>query len=261
VTILATSSDDATPPSSGALRPFLRAPLYLAIAERVLSHVVQSRLVPGERLPSERELARRLGVSRSSVRQAITVLVSQGVLEVRHGGGTFLVELDATREPLASIVRRRGRLPEVHETREVLEVPIAALAARRRTDADIEAIDRALALMSAEIAAGEVGNRGDGAFHAAVTAAAHNPVLAGLMSDLAASIAETRSESLAQSGRPPRSLADHESIADAIRRGDEAGAAEAMRAHLASVADIALLRWDPDDASVPADGPAPQARA
>jgi GntR family transcriptional regulator, transcriptional repressor for pyruvate dehydrogenase complex len=78
-----------------------------------------------------------------------------------------------------------------------------------------------------------------------VTAAAHNPVLAELMANLAADVAETRAESLSQAQRPPRSLTDHEAIAAAIAAGDADGAAAAMTAHLDHVAELRLFDWDP----------------
>ncbi|GGI09790.1 GntR family transcriptional regulator [Egicoccus halophilus] len=247
-----------------ALRPLLRAPLYEAIAERLLSHVVQSDLREGDKLPGERELARRLGVSRTTVRQAIVALQTQGIVEVRHGGGTFLRRLDPTSGPLAKVLDRRNRLPAVLEARRTLEIPIAALAAERRDAGDLAAIEAGLRLMRDEVAAGEIGLEGDGAFHGAVTAAAHNPVLTELMDRLHESIAETRSESLSQQDRPPRSLADHEAIAAAIVAGDPPAAAEAMRAHLDHVADLRLFQIYPaadtfDQEPVP-DGSAPDRR-
>jgi GntR family transcriptional repressor for pyruvate dehydrogenase complex len=228
-----------------ALDPLRRTSLHERVAARVLSHIVQNDLAEGDRIPSERELARRLAVSRSSVRQAIAGLVSAGVLSPRHGGGTFVAQLDLESAPLASVARRRTLLPSVHEARRILEVPAAALAAERRDDADLDAIERAIALMASEVAMGEVGARGDAAFHAAVTAAAHNPALRELMERIEDDVAETRSESLSQVGRPPRSLDDHRRIADAIAAGDPEAAAEAMRRHLDRVADVRLLTGGP----------------
>lgn len=240
-----TVSRSSTTSTAPALRPVARTPLHAVIAERLLSHIVQSELEPGDRLPSERELAARLGVSRTTVRQAIVQLRVEGLLDVRHGGGTFLRPLDPQAEVVAAVLDRRRRLPEVLEARRVLEVPIAALAATRRTEEDLRAIDAGLARMRDQIARGEPGLEGDAAFHAAVTAAAHNPTLAELMDHLADAIAETRSESLAQPGRPPRSLDDHQAIATAIRAGDADAARQAMQAHVDHVADLRLLDWQP----------------
>lgn len=227
------------------LGPLPRPPLHERVADRVLSHVVQQDLEEGDRIPSERELARRLAVSRSSVRRAIAGLVTAGVLESRHGGGTFVARLDVHGAPLASVSARRELLPAVHEARRILEVPAAALAAQRRDAEDLAAIDRALALMASEIAAGEVGARGDAAFHAAVIGASHNPTLREMMARIEDDVVETRSESLSQDGRPPRSLDDHRRIATAIAAGDAEAAARAMQHHLDRVADVRLLSWRP----------------
>jgi GntR family transcriptional repressor for pyruvate dehydrogenase complex len=225
------------------LRPLARTALHELVAQRVLSHIVQHDLAAGDRIPGERELARRLAVSRTSVRLAIAGLTEAGVLASRHGEGTYIVRLDA--EPLASVAARRAHLPSVHEARRILEVPAAALAATRRTDDDLAAIHRALDLMASEIAAGEVGARGDAAFHAAVTAAARNPTLRDLMARIEADVVETRSESLSQADRPPRSLEDHRRIAAAIEEQDPEAAAAAMQRHLDRVADVRLLTWSP----------------
>ena len=228
-----------------ALHHVRRTALHELVVERVLSHIVQHDLVSGDRIPSERELARRLSVSRTSVRQAIALLVDTGVLSSRQGDGTFVATLDHSGGPLAAVAARRARLADVHEARRILEVPAAMLAAERRDEEDLEAIARALELMASEVAAGEVGSRGDAAFHAAVTAAAHNPTLGELMARIDADVAETRSESLSQDGRPPRSLEDHRAIARAIAERDAVAAGEAMRAHLGHVADVRLMGWSP----------------
>lgn len=226
---------------SDALHPLRRTSLHERVAERVLSHIVQNELAVGDRIPSERELARRLAVSRSSVRQAIVGLAEVGVLAPRHGGGTFIARLDLDTEPLASVAARRVLLTAVHEARRILEVPAAGLAALRRDDDDLQAIERALDLMASEIAAGEVGARGDAAFHSAITAAAHNPALNDLMTLIRDDVTETRSESLSQDGRPPRSLDDHRLIAAAITAQDPEAAEAAMARHLDRVADVRLL--------------------
>lgn len=238
-------ADVAPVEGSDALHPVPRTSVHELVARRVLSHIVQNDLAEGDRIPSERELARRLSVSRTSVRQAIAGLVDSGVLASRQGGGTFVSRLDLDAEPLASVAARRAHLPSVHEARRILEVPAAALAAQRRTPQDIAAMHRALELMASEIATGEVGSRGDAAFHAAVTAAADNPTLRDMMARIDDDVVETRSESLSQQDRPPRSLADHRRIADAIEAGDAEGAAAAMQRHLDRVADVRLLAWRP----------------
>ena len=227
----------------GALRPVSRPRLYKQLVERLLAHISEEGLSTGQRLPTERELAQQLGVSRASVAQAVVALEVQGILSVRQGDGIYLLHQADPAETVQELIKRRQRLPDILEAREAIEVKITFLAAQRRNDQDLAAIDEALDMMAAEVAGGEHGYDGDRAFHAAVTSAARNPILAGMMDLLAAPIEESRRESLSQPGRPPVSLASHRGIARAIRDGDPAGAARAARRHITLVADVALLTW------------------
>jgi GntR family transcriptional repressor for pyruvate dehydrogenase complex len=197
----------------------------------------------GDRLPSERDLASALQVSRASVRQATVALEVRGTLEVRHGDGIYLRSLSNDSGHLMELMTKRHRLPAILEAREALETQLAALAAARRTDAEVTAMDRALDLMAADIEAGGFGEEGDRLFHEAVTNAARSPLLADFMAGLAVPISETRRSSLGEPGRPRRSLRAHLRILEAIRRGDPAAARQAMRRHVNMVADIGLLRW------------------
>jgi GntR family transcriptional repressor for pyruvate dehydrogenase complex len=227
---------------STTLRPVARARLYEQLVERLLDYIHTERIKVGDRLPAERELATQLGVSRASVSQALVALEVQGVIDVRHGDGAVILDVPAERQILAALRARRNRLREVIEAREALEVKLAALAALRCTPEDLEAIDDALSLMAREVAQGQRGAAGDEQFHAAVTAAAHSGLLAGLMTEIAELIRESRIESLAQPGRPEESLLAHRKVADAIRAGDAEAAATAMAAHISAVSDTALLR-------------------
>ncbi|WP_106182077.1 FadR/GntR family transcriptional regulator [Prauserella shujinwangii] len=224
-----------------------RQRLYEQVLERLREYVATAGLRAGDKLPAERELAQRLGVSRASVKQAIVVLEVQGAVEARHGGGTYLVRDGLEVEPVDALVERRRRLPDVLEAREALETKLAELAAERRTGEDLDALEAALDHMREEIAAGGRGVEGDRRFHAAVTAAAHSALLAEFMRSIADQITESRTESLRQPGRPNRSLSQHQSIFDAISRGDPRRAAAAMRRHLRTVAKVRLLSWNPDD--------------
>ncbi len=232
---------------SEALRPMVKSRLYEQVLERLRAYVAEAGLSAGDKLPAERDLAASLGVSRASVKQAIVVLEVQGLVEARHGGGTYLVRDTLDVEPVDQLVERRKRLPEVLEAREALETKLAELAAERRTDAELEAIEQALVFMREEIADGDNGVEGDRRFHAAVTAAAHSSLLADFMKTIAAQITESRTESLRQPGRPSRSLAQHTAIYEAIASGDGKKAAAAMRKHVRTVAKVRLLTWVPED--------------
>jgi GntR family transcriptional regulator, transcriptional repressor for pyruvate dehydrogenase complex len=224
------------------LRPFVRPRLYEQLVERLLDHIQAEGLKVGDRLPAERELAARLGVSRASVSQALVALEVQGVVDVRHGDGAVIRDVPPERQVLAALHARRDRLRDVIEARGALEVKLAGLAAQRRTEADLRAIDAALDEMARDIAAGGRGVAGDEHFHAAVTAAGHSGLLARLMAEISELIRESRVESLSQPGRPRESLDAHRAVAAAIRDGDPAAAAAAMGDHIEAVSDVALLR-------------------
>ena len=230
---------------SEALRPVSRQRLYEQVVEQLRLYVIEQGLRAGDRLPPERELAARLGVSRVSVKQAIVVLKVQGLVDTRHGGGTYLRQDSLHVEPVETLMERKRRLPDVLEAREALETKLAELAARRRTAEDLAEIDEALSQMRQQIDAGERGLEGDRRFHAAVTAAARSALLAQFMRSIAEQIAESRQESLRQPGRPLRSLGQHRRIADAIRAGDPRAAASAMRRHVRTVSRVRLLGWEP----------------
>jgi len=229
-------------PDTAPLRPVTRPRLYEQVAQQILEWVRENDLHVGDRLPPERELATRLGVSRATVSQALVAMEVVGVVAVRHGDGAVLVESSGTSKVVDALRRHAQQLPDIIEAREALESKLAALAAVRRTDDDLARIDAALEVMAKDIAAGGRGVEGDELFHAAVTTAGHSALLQRLMGEISELVKETRIESLSQPERPRESLEGHRRIAAAIRERDAAAATEAMRDHVERVSDVALLR-------------------
>jgi GntR family transcriptional repressor for pyruvate dehydrogenase complex len=230
--------------AENGLRPLARPRLYEQVAGQILSWISERGLQVGDRLPPERDLAARLGVSRATVSQALVAMEVVGVIEVRHGDGAILIESPAASKVAGELRRHAQHLPEIIEAREAMETKLAALAAERRNDRDLAALDAALETMQRDIETGGRGVEGDEMFHAAVTAAGHSQLLARLMSEISDLIRETRIESLSQPGRPVMSLEGHRRIADAIRAQDPKAAAAAMQEHVTLVSDVALLRPD-----------------
>ena len=235
------ASVDASGPGSG-LKRLSRPRLYEQVAEQIMGWVRENELKAGDKLRPERELAVSLGVSRATVRQALVALEVIGVVAVRHGDGAVLADASGSAKVLDAIRAHARRIPDVIDARDALETKIAALAAVRRTGDDLDRIDDALEVMATDLEKGGRGLTGDELFHAAVTAAAHSSLLAGMMAEISDLVLETRIESLGQPGRPADSLAAHRRIADAIRDGDAPGAATAMHDHVEMVSDVALLR-------------------
>lgn len=224
------------------LRPVTRPRLYEVIVEQLCAYIYSNDMEPGDRLPAERDLASKLGVSRASLSQALVALEVQGVLSVRHGDGAILIRKPTEEGSIRALREHADRIPDIIEAREALEVKLAGLAAQRRTDAEMAALDAAIATMEKEVESGERGVVGDEMFHEAITSAAHSSLLAKLMHEIAGLIRETRIESLSQENRPRASLEGHRRIADAIRKQDSQGAAQAMAEHIRMVSDVALLR-------------------
>jgi GntR family transcriptional repressor for pyruvate dehydrogenase complex len=225
----------------GTFRPVARPRLYEQVVSEIEAWIAENGLEVGARLPPERELAAKLGVSRATVSQALVAMEVVGVVSVRHGDGVVLIETAGSTRVVNALRRHAQQLPEIIEARDALETKLAALAAERRTDRDLAAMDDALRLMERDIATGGRGVDADEQFHAAVTAAGHSPLLAKLMTEISDLIRETRIASLAQPDRPANSLRGHRMIADAIRERDAGAAALAMHHHIAMVSDVAHL--------------------
>ncbi|MEV7646937.1 FCD domain-containing protein [Arthrobacter sp. NPDC089319] len=226
------------------LSPMVRRPLYKQVNDRITQLIKEGVLNVGDRLPSERALSASLGVSRHSLRQALSALQTRGLIEIRHGSGAYLID----REPgqvasnlAEALIDSTEDLPYVMETRFAIEPFITGLAAERSTPADLRAIRDALNMMEREIADGESGEQGDIAFHAAVLAAAHNPTLADFMTRLQPDMARLREEALAQPTTPQLALDAHHAILAAIEAGDRERAVRAAHDHLVDAAEALLV--------------------
>jgi GntR family transcriptional repressor for pyruvate dehydrogenase complex len=194
------------------------------------------------------------------VRQALTALEVTGIVEVRHGGGVFITEPPETVLPLLAdaLADEHEQLPAIMEVRQAIEAQTARLAALRRTDADLAALELAIRRMRDADRAGDDPADGDREFHDGIVVAARNPLLATLWDQLAASVDKTRRASLARPGRPKASLRAHRRIRDAIAAEDPDRAAKAMLDHLAVVADLGFLttlREAEPPSSAPPNGP------
>ncbi len=212
------------------------------IVEQIRAMISRGQLGPGARLPSERELAGMLGVSRPSVREAIMVLDAMGLVEARQGGGTFVRSLaeSALYDPLSSLVESDPRqLHSLVEVRMGLESWSAHLAAERADERDLAVMAEVVAEMGRRAARGGWDADLDFRFHYAITAAAHNTlqlhVLNTIHSLFHASVRVTLAEFNQREGEIELLLQQHRSIFDAIAQRNPEGARKAMLAHLALV--------------------------
>jgi GntR family transcriptional regulator, transcriptional repressor for pyruvate dehydrogenase complex len=226
--------EEATRAARNVFTPLRPERLPDKAVEQVLALIRSGRLSPGDRLPSERDMAARLGVSRTAFREAVRVLETLGVLRVLPGRGTRVCE--AERSPLwaaAWLSEHTQAVLKVMEVRDALEAKAAALAARRATEEQIgrlEAHLEALRQARAEDRCEDVVAI-DAAFHTAIAAAADNDILAEALAGVYESLREARRAVLSLPGRLRRLAREHEAIVEAIRARDPEGAARAARRH------------------------------
>ena len=220
--------------------PSLAVPrLYRRIADEIVRRIDDGTFPPGRRLPAERELAHRLGVSRSSLREALGALEMEGRLEIRVGAGAFVM---AKRAPRPAGRRDAAEVSpfDVLSARRLVEGEAAALAARHATPAQVRAIASAFARLAADMRANRLGSPADREFHLRIAAASGNGALALVIERLwseAAQPLNVRIERLfVTRGRRRDNVGEHRAVLDAIRNGDPAAARLAMRTHLANAA-------------------------
>jgi GntR family transcriptional regulator, transcriptional repressor for pyruvate dehydrogenase complex len=217
------------------LRPIKKARVAEEIADRIRRLIQEGTLPADQPLPGERQLAARFAVSRGSVRDALRVLETIGLIESRHGQGTFARELDVERlvVPLASVLTyRRDLRDELFDVRRMFEPAVARVAAARVTEADVAALERLLDAQRRKLKSGASAIVEDTEFHAALARATQNSVVVHIMETLNDLLIESRKLTLRQKGRPERSLAGHQAVVDALRRRDPEAAAQAMHRHI-----------------------------
>ena len=190
------------------------------VAERVRALLAAEQVGPGDRLPPERELAARLGVSRSSLREGLRRLADLGIIESRQGSGTYLAALD---------------LGDLFEVRARLEPLAARLAAERRGEEDLSRLADALAEMRAAIADPQQFGEADVRAHAAIVDAAGSLPLRVLFAAIAELLRHSRVATAVDDALREDAVGEIGAIADAIRAGDGPAAEAAMRDHLAHV--------------------------
>ena len=228
------------------LRPSLIQPIKKIrvaeeIADRIRVLILDGTLPPGRPLPGERLLAARFGVSRGSIRDAFRMLETIGLLETRHGQGTFPRELDVNRlvAPLASILTyRRDLREELLDVRRMFEPAVARAAAARVTDDDLADLQRILETQRRKLKTGASTLIEDTAFHAVLARATRNRVVMRIMETLNDLLVESRRLTLKQKGRPERSIQGHEAVVAALRRRDPDAAADAMHTHIDQIAEL-----------------------
>ena len=206
--------------------------LYRVVSNRIEDLIRDDNIQPGQRLPSERDLAIKLGVSRTSLREALIALELGGIVEVRGGSGVYVSERAAPMAPAPAA----GPGPfEVLGARRMIEVEVAAMAARNATATAIDAILVAVEQMEKQHEDQVDNEVADRNFHLAIARAAGNSALVGVIEYLwnqRGTLWHRMTEHFQTEELRRQTLIDHRAILGAIAAHDVAGARQAMRAHL-----------------------------
>jgi GntR family transcriptional repressor for pyruvate dehydrogenase complex len=206
------------------------------IAARLIALISERRLKAGDRLPAERELAASMGVSRSSLREALRALAMLGVTEMRHGDGTYVTSLepDALMRPVGLVLALSDSgLEQLFEARKLVEPGLAALAAERIEDASEILACAARSGDTRDDAEAFMWN--DIELHALIARAADNAILCQLLDSIASMGIASRRRTGRLADVRDQSARDHLQIAAAIAKHDAEEASRAMLRHLENV--------------------------
>lgn len=211
--------------------------LYRQIAEQVRALIARGEFGPGSRLPAERDLARQLGVSRPSVREALIALEVEGWVEVRTGSGVYVQDRSRQRDGAGIHVPPAEWGPlELIRARRVIEGEIASLAARQAKRKHIGAIAQAIASMQEDADRGIAPLAGDRAFHTAIAQACDNVVLLETVQTFwdarRGPLFERLGDYFETAPSWRMAIGEHEAILGAIRARDAVAARSAMHAHM-----------------------------
>lgn len=213
--------------------------LYETVIEQVDRLLSSGAYAVGDKLPSLDELSRMFSTSKPTLREAFSVLASTGVLEISHGRGVFIKSLAirTKQSAVADFSQATGTSP-LHwlEFRRTIETEAAALAAERRTDADVARLEQLVEAIGDKLDAGENAEDLDYQFHIAIADATRNPVYASALMTQAHAMQQRIFEDLRQSVTVPTRklliMQEHRKILDSIKKQNAAQARRAMETHL-----------------------------
>lgn len=209
--------------------------LSVQAAQQIRELIRSGELKKGERLPSERELGERLGVSRTVVREAIKMLRASGYVKVRMGVGSFVAEdpINILEDPLNySNDPESKKIADLHQVREVLEPAVAALAAQYATSVDILKMEAAVLDMEQNLSNGYRYIEADKLFHVALAESTKNSVFTLLLNSIVDLLQEARRLAISTPGAGERSSRYHRRILEAVKNRDAEEAFNVMGEHM-----------------------------
>lgn len=221
------------------------------VARALLDYILSGQVGPGEKLPSERQLSEQMGVGRSVIREGLKSLGLLGLVEFRHGGGTYF--RGATSELLPRVIEWGLMLGERHtvdlvEARQSIEKVTTGLAAQRRNESNLIEIERALEAMrtattTEEFVSADVG------FHLAIADASGNTVLANMLKSIQSLLRVWISRVMDAESSFEGSFREHVPVFEAIRSQDQSAATAAMESHMTKASARLIATLDKDTAA------------
>lgn len=229
--------------------PVQSSKVFEQIVEQIERRILSGELRSGDRLPSERELGEQFHVSRTAVREAMKTLAQKGLVDMRPGRGTIVIDgtSRAVKHSLGlmlSVGQEEGSQKLV-EVREILEPEIAALAAARATEEEIDAMREAVEIMESNLTNANAYIIADNDFHRALARGTQNVLILRLVDSIVDLLSEQRKQIFAVDGGPERGQFHHKRLLDAVIRRDPEVARQAMRAHLRQVREDASTHPKP----------------
>lgn len=212
-----------------------RETVSMVIARRLMAYLLTGSIVPGQRLPSERQMAEALGVGRSNVREALKFLTFLGMVDVRQGDGTYLKRLESDLLPRSiewGLMLGTKRALDLVEARRYLEIIIAGLAAERRDESELAELAESLEAMTHARPDSEAFVDADVAFHLGVSRAARNQSLTQIMASIRALLTVWITRVMQSPGAFAPSVDEHREIFLAIANRDPEEAKRAMSVHM-----------------------------
>lgn len=219
------------PPALAAVK---RQPLSRQVLRTLRDYIEEHNLQAGDRLPTERDLAAELQVSRNTVREALGVLEAIGVIKRLPKLGAVLqpANLELLGEVTQFLMRSRGDLEQLFEARRTLEISLMPLVVAHAGEDDFVQLEASIAQMETDIERGGLGTEGDVEFHRVLLQAAGNALLLQFGALIQEFFRAPRTRLLLDPETAKNSIADHHKIVEALRAGDANAAQQAMEQHL-----------------------------
>jgi GntR family transcriptional repressor for pyruvate dehydrogenase complex len=214
------------------------------VVEEIERLIIDQKLAPGMKLPPEREFAEQIGVSRTVIREAVQILVTKGMLQVKHGVGTIVNKMgsDQISEPLSMLFKTKGiTLDNLHQVRTILEVEITGIAAENANQQEIKHLEEVLSNLEKNMNDPEAFAAGDTAFHHTLAEFSHNPLLIMLLDSIGGLMHEVRTSVSRYPAIFKTVVPDHREIMKSIQTKDAKRARQAMRNHLENARKIQQL--------------------